>query len=98
MTLQIELPPDLKARLEAQASSLGIEAAEYAKKLIEDNLPASPVANGSLAELFAQWEAEDATDDPAEIERRTRDAEEFMQNLARNRIEMEGPNARKLWP
>ena len=98
MTLQIELAPDIKARLEAQASRLGLEAKEYAKKLIEDNLPQGRPEPGSLAKLFAEWEAEDATDDPEEIARRNREAEEFMQNLARNRIEMEGPNARKLWP
>lgn len=98
MTIQIELAPDVKSRLDAQASRLGLEATAYAKKLIEENLPEASPESGSLAKLFAEWEAEDATDDPAEIERRNREAEEFMQNLARNRIEMEGPNARKLWP
>ena len=98
MTIQIELAPDVKARLEAQASRLGLETTAYAKKLIEENLPQTSPEQGSLAKLFAEWEAEDATDDPVEIERRNREAEEFMQNLARNRVEMEGPNARKLWP
>lgn len=95
MTLQINLPPDLNARLEAQASSLGLDTVEYAKKLIEDNLP---TPNQSTLELFKKWDEEDATDDPAEIERRNREAEGFMQSLARNRVDMEGPNARRLWP
>ena len=98
MTIKIDLAPDVKSRLEAQASRLGLETTEYARQLIEENLPQASPEPGSLAKLFAEWEAEDATDDPAEIERRNREAEEFMQNLARNRIEMEGPNARKLWP
>ena len=95
MTLQIDLTPDIRARLEAQASRLGLETTEYARKLIEENLPKP---NQSTLELFRKWEKEDATDDPQEIERRNREAEEFMQNLARNRIEMEGSNARRLWP
>lgn len=33
-------PPDLKARLEAEGSGLGPETADYARKLIEENLPA----------------------------------------------------------
>ena len=98
MTLQIDLPAELTARLEAQAANLGIAPAAYARKLIEDSLLTPAKSNGSLADLFARWAAEDPTDDPAEIERRTREGEELMQNLARNRIEMEGPNARKLWP
>lgn len=41
MTLQIDLPPpDVKVRLEAEASGLGPETADYARKLIEENLPA----------------------------------------------------------
>ena len=100
MTLQIDLPADVNARLEAKAEGLGIAPAEYAKKLIIEHLPpAVPVpANGSLAELFAKWDAEDATNDPAEIEKRNREFEELKQAMNRNRLEMEGPNARKVWP
>lgn len=98
MTIQIDLTPDLKLRLDAQASRLGLETTAYARKLIEENLPKAGPEPGSLARLFAEWESEDAATDPAEMERRNREAEEFMQNLARNRVEMEGHGARKLWP
>ena len=40
---------------------------------------------GSLAELFAQWQAEDATDDPEELARRDRELEELKANLNANR-------------
>jgi hypothetical protein len=70
---------------------------------IESALKEEAARHGIEAEdyaldLFARWAREDATDDPAELARRQQEGEEFMQNLARNRMEMEGPNARKLWP
>jgi hypothetical protein len=72
-------------------------AEEYVKKLILEHLP--PAENGqSLAGLFAGWEAEDGTDDPAEIERRNREVTEFKQAMNRNRLEMEGPASRKPFP
>ncbi|HET6386421.1 MAG TPA: hypothetical protein VFJ58_23765 [Armatimonadota bacterium] len=40
---------------------------------------------GSLAEMFAQWQAEDATDDPEELARRDRELEELKANLNANR-------------
>jgi hypothetical protein len=43
--------------------------------------------------MFAQWDAEDRTDDPAEIERRERDWEELKAALNANR-----GSARKLFP
>jgi hypothetical protein len=104
MTLQIELPAEVKARLEAQANHLGLAPDAYATKLITENLPPvpspspAPDERNALGRLFAQWDAEDAAHDPGEIERSNREAEQFMQNLARNRLEMEGPDARKLWP
>ena len=93
--LTITVPEELERRLQNEASKRGVDAAEYAKQLIDQALPKP---NQATLDLLAKWEAEDAIDDPAEIERRTKECEEFMQSLARSRIEMEGPNARKLWP
>lgn len=55
MTIQIDLPPDAKSRLEAQAPRLGLETTAYVKKLIEENLPHSNPEPGSLGKLFAEW-------------------------------------------
>lgn len=52
---------------------------------VSSNGPVDPTLD-----LIARWDAEDATDDPDEIVRRQREAEEFMQSLARSRREMEG--------
>ena len=70
---------------------------KFAAEIIEN---ASPKANGNEATiaLLNQWDKEDATDDPEELARREQEGEEFMRNLARNRFDMEGPNARNLWP
>ncbi|HWE95020.1 MAG TPA: hypothetical protein VG269_13725 [Tepidisphaeraceae bacterium] len=54
-----------------------------------------PDAGQSLADLFAEWDAEDGTDDPAEISRRNQEVEEFKEAMNRNRAEMEGPGSRK---
>ncbi len=95
--LTIKLPPDVEKRLEGEASRQGLAAEEYAKNLIVEHLPA-PKDSKSLSELFDEWAAEDATDDPMEIARRNQDVEEFMEAMNRNRREMEGEGSRKLYP
>jgi hypothetical protein len=39
MTLVLELPPDVEARLDAQAAERGVAPAEYAAQIIQTNLP-----------------------------------------------------------
>src|SRR5579862_2493376 len=95
--MTISIPPELEKRLIDEASRRGVAAEQCAAELIAKGLPAERSNQASL-ELLAKWDAEEATDDPAEIERRRRDAEDFMQSLARSRVEMEGPKARRLWP
>ena len=98
--MTIALSPELEGRLKAEADRRGMKPDELAQQILTERLSAdAPVRgpNQATLDLLARWNAEDATGDPAEIARRTEEAEEFMQNLARNRIEMEGPNARKLW-
>ena len=94
--LTITLPEEIETKLKAQASRCGIDAAELAKSLIENEL--HRIATDPTIALLEQWDREDATDDPEELARREKEGEEFMQNLNRNRMEMEGPNARKIWP
>jgi hypothetical protein len=91
MTLAI--PAELEDRLRLQARRLGVSVDEYAAKLLAANLP--PAAREqSLAELFANWALEDATDDPDEIARRNAEFEELKQAMNRSRVQMEGPGAR----
>src|SRR5687768_17280903 len=68
MTLAIDLPHVLLVRVEARAQERGMALTEYVAKLIEEALPAEPNARG--VSLLKAWEAEDATDDPAELEAR----------------------------
>jgi hypothetical protein len=81
MTLKLDLPPDVEDRLRSEAERRGLEPEAYALGLIEVGLAPQPTPNNSLARLFAQWQTEDATDDPAEIARRQRDWEELRKAL-----------------
>lgn len=95
--MTISVSKELEERLRRQAALRGVEPDIYAARLLEQGLDAKEGRNPTL-DLIDQWNAEDATNDPEEIARREKEAEEFMESLARSRIEMEGPYARKLWP
>ena len=85
MTLTLDLPPKLETRLRDEAERRGVEPEIYALSLIERQLESQAVSpSNSLARLFAQWEAEDATNDPEELARRQRDWEELKQALNAN--------------
>jgi len=47
MTLSIDISPDVEARLRDTAARLGVEASEYARRLIEQGLPTGAVANAN---------------------------------------------------
>lgn len=95
--LTISLPPEVEDRLKVEASRKGLESADYARKLIEDALSKPPIDQVTL-DLLKQWDLEDATDDPEEIARRQKETAEFMEGMNRNRLEMEGPLSRKIYP
>lgn len=102
MTLTLDLPPEVEAALAEDARRKGTTPEELAL----DNLrrsyviptyetpTAAPTPAGrpvsAMVALFAQWEAEDATDDPEEIARRNREWEETKANLEANRFSLEG--------
>ena len=96
--MTIKLRPDLEARLKDEAQRRGVDPNDCANEVLDLGLPLRSGDNQATLDLLAQWDEEEATDDPVELERRRAEAEEFMQNLSRNRIEMEGLDARKLWP
>ena len=58
--MTIRLPPEVESRLQRHASRMGLDAAEYAGRLIVEHLPPQD-SQGSLAELFAEWDREDAS-------------------------------------
>ena len=98
--MNLAISSELQKRLVEAASKRGLEPAELARQLLEEHVPdlSEEKANKATLELLEQWAREEQTNDPEEIARRQREGDELMQNLARNRLEMEGPNARKLWP
>jgi HEPN domain-containing protein len=95
--MTIELPAEIEARLKGEAQRQGVPAEQYAKQILVEHL-GRPGATQSIEELFAEWEAEDHTDDPDEISRRNEEFEEFKKAMNQNRLDSEGPNARKLFP
>lgn len=92
MTLTIQLPKDVAESLRRAAGQQGIDPGEYAARLIRDNLPVAE-RSAALRAMFAEWAAEDATDDPAEIGRRNEEWAELRAALNANRI-----SERKLFP
>lgn len=97
--MTIMIPSELEDRLKAEAVRRGVSTDQVAREIIAEHLPAARKEDRrSLSELFARWAAEDATDDAAELARRSEETEQFMCNLARNRKAMEGPDSRDLWP
>ena len=96
--LTVTLTPEYESRLKSEAARHGLDPNDYAVKLIEDGLAKLDDATVAMAEVLTQWEAETATDDPAEIAGREKEFEEFKEGMNRNRLEMEGPLSRKIYP
>lgn len=96
MTLNIELTPEQAARLIAAARQQGMDPTAMIQKLVADHLPPVTVPvpdaeNQALIALLDSWSAEDATDDPQELERRDAQTKELMSNLAANRLTLRIP-------
>ncbi len=97
MTLTLDLPPDLESALTEDARRKGTTPAEMILEELRQKYftpdAGSVVAQkpvSAMVALFAQWDAEDATDDPEEIARRNQEWEETKANLAANRMNFEG--------
>ena len=95
--LTIALPTETERRLESEALRLKVNAQDYARKLIEDGLARSAAAPAA-SDALSRWEALNRTDDPDEIARRQAEFEDFKAAMSRNRLEMEGPGARAVFP
>jgi len=93
--MTIEVDGQLEERLKRAAESAGAEPPVIARRLLDEHLPR---ANEASLALLEEWERQNATTDPVELKRRAEEGEAFMSNLARARVESEGPQARRLWP
>jgi hypothetical protein len=72
--------------------------AEYVKRMVAEHLVAPPTDAGSVSELFSRWDAEDRPADGADIAGRQTDFDQFKAALNQNRLESDGPDARKPFP
>jgi galactokinase len=93
--MRLALSPEVLKRLQDEASRRGVDREDVARQLIEENLPRSETnqVNETALELMDQWDREDQTTDPEELEQRRRDFEEF--NHAMNSSHSSN---RKLYP
>jgi hypothetical protein len=93
--MTIQLPAKLESRLLGEASRRGVRAEDLAAQIIDQHLPAvdNPNVNQAAIELLAQWDKEDQTTDPREIERRQRHWDDFKESMNRN-----GTSDRVIYP
>lgn len=86
--MTIALPPQLEQRVRGAASQEGIPAEVYIRRLIERHVPPAGQAEANRAglALLEQWDAEDATTDPEELERRRQQWEEFRRSMNENSL------------
>ena len=83
--MNIDLPPDLEYRLQAEATRRGVDPSEVVRRLLSDNLLplpilAAPEEDKTLA-LFAHWKAEEANLTPEQAAAEDAAWEQIMQNL-----------------
>ncbi len=100
MTLLIDLNGDAESRLRRAATLQGVQPEVYAKQIIENHLPPVEIGEQDHATLtlLAQWDAEDATGDPNEIDYRQKELNDYKQAINANRSQSEGPNSRTIFP
>jgi hypothetical protein len=87
MTLTVQMDEELARKLADEARRQGVDPQEYARRLIEEKVgrPEPLRTNRSTLDLLAQWDREDATDDPAEIARREEELRLLKTALNENR-------------
>lgn len=85
MTVKLELDARTEASIAAQAAARGMPVERYLQSLIEEAANLTPSGAETLS-LFEKWDAEDETHDPAELERRRVEFEEFKTCVNANRL------------
>ena len=98
--MTIMLSAETETRVEAEASRRGLRADQLVEQLIDAALPRqlAKQPNQSSIDILNDWEAQTATDDPAEMARRQVEFEEFKRQLNQTRLMTDGPNARIPFP
>ncbi len=84
MTLKIDIPPELEARLKREALQHGVAEEEYARQLIDKNLAPAPACDQATLDLLAQWKAESHRASVEEIEQAKKEWEEFKKSMNEN--------------
>lgn len=90
MTLTIDITPEEGGRLQEQAHHTGMSLGLYVQQIVKRAADTPPISGTETAQddptlaLFAQWDLEDATDDPEEITRRQQDGDELLASLRDN--------------
>lgn len=95
VTLSISLSAAAEAKLREQAAAAGQPLDVYASRLLEEatqEKSPGPGADPTVA-LLRSWNSEDATSDPAELEARQREWEEFAAS-----INAHHSSSRKVYP
>lgn len=92
VTVKLVLDAEVEARIAAQAAARGLPVESYLQSLIEHAARHGAPGAATLALLDA-WESEDETDDPAELERRRAEFDEFRAGMNSNR-----PDQRVIFP
>ena len=89
MTLNLNLNPELTARLTAAAQRQDVEPQAILQDLVIHSLPATPdevsAKNAAAIAMLSRWIEEDATDDPEEIRKADEEVEELKRNMNANR-------------
>jgi len=83
MTLNVSLSPEAEASLRQKAAAAGQPLDVYASHVLEQIATngSEPAADQGTIELLRAWNAEDATNDAAELAARQRDWEEFAASI-----------------
>ena len=98
MTLTFELSPEAERRLASRAAAQGQDVTAYVRQLVERDLgpaPSSAPPHQATLDLLTRWDAEDGTDDRAEVDRRQAEWEDLKRALNNSRGAV---GARKLFP
>ncbi len=90
MTLTLELPPEVEGALAEEARRKGTTPEQLVLIDLRQRYPAPGPRADTMTELFARWDAEDATDDPDELLRRNQEWETTKAALEANRFSLEG--------
>lgn len=88
MTVTLNLRPEVEAEIAQKAAAEGTGVSDYLEQMIEKSVSPPQVVpeqesvrNHAAREVLRAWRAQNATTDPAELEQRRHDWEEFKTAL-----------------